>query len=68
MPCLPLDVPKGCDKGESPFDSVDPFDKSGGDDDWDFKRRRRSLSGKDYRIVEKPGKILILACSIMKNV
>ena len=60
LPCLPLDVPKGCDKGDSPFDSVDPFDNSGGDDDWDFKRRKRSISGKDYRIVEKPGKIMSL--------
>ena len=56
LPCLPLDVPKGCNKGSDPFSGDDdPFE--GEDDGWDFKRRKRSLSDKDYRIVEKPGKI-----------
>ena len=55
LPCLPLDVPKGCNKGSDPFSGDDdPFE--GEDDGWDFKRRKRSLSDKDYRIVEKPGK------------
>ena len=56
LPCLPLDVPKGCNKGSDPFSGDDdPFE--GEDDGWDFRRKKRSLSDKDYRIVEKPGKI-----------
>ena len=55
--CLELDVPKGCDKGNDPFSSGggdDPF--GGGGDDWDFKRRKRSVSSQEG-IFEKPGKV-----------
>ena len=35
LPCLPLDVPKGCNKGNDPFSGDDdPFE--GEDDGWDF--------------------------------
>ena len=54
LPCLPLDVPKGCNKGNDPFSGDDDPFGGEGDDGWDFKRRKRSISGKDYRIVEKP--------------
>ena len=55
--CLELDVPKGCNKGNDPFSAGgggdDPF---GGDgDDWDFKRKKRSVSSGE-EIFEKPGK------------
>jgi len=56
LPCLPLDVPKGCSKGNDPFSSADDAFEDA-DDGWDFKRRKRSLSDKDYRIVEKPDSI-----------
>ena len=52
LPCLPLDAPKECNKGNDPFSSDDDVFEDDGDD-WDFKRRKRSLSDKDYRIVEK---------------
>ena len=49
-------MPSGCNKGDDPFASDDdPF--GGEDDGFDFKRRKRSLSDKDYKIVEQPGKI-----------
>ena len=54
LPCLPLDAPKECNKGNDPFSNDDSVFEDDGDD-WDFKRRKRSLSDKDYRIVEKPG-------------
>ena len=54
LPCLPLDAPKECNKGNDPFSSDDDAFEDAGDD-WDFKRRKRSLTDKEYRIVEKPG-------------
>ena len=62
LPCLPLEVPKGCNKGneDDPFSSDDDDAFGDAGDDWDdFKRRKRSLSDKDYRIVEKPGEVQI---------
>ena len=55
LPCLPLDAPKECNKGNDPFSNDDDVFEDDGDDWGDFKRRKRSLSDKDYRIVEKPG-------------
>ena len=49
--CLDLNVPRGCNKGDSPFGEDYEEDS---DDDWDFKRRKRSVSS-EGEIFEKPG-------------
>ena len=57
LPCLKLRTPKGCDKGNSPFGG-DSNDWGDDGDEWDFKRKKRSLDDKEDKIVEKRGKKL----------
>ena len=54
--CLKLPVPRGCNKGDSPFG--EDYEEDADDDDWDFKRKKRSLSNDNgRRIVENSGDI-----------
>ena len=54
--CLKLPVPRGCNKGDSPFG--EDYEEEA-DEDWDFRRKKRSVLN-DREIVEKLGEVVSL--------